>query len=389
MEVPAVVKLQAGERVFAVSKALLLNHQTTFFRALFNERLSPIKTEEGHYFLDRDPDLFACIVKVLRDPRAILEVPLTMPVLNELEYFQLSDQVIGPNCILLTGGVTDNVDSLKSYAYFPAIDRYMELPDAGYNLKYSGCVQTKRGLVAVFNPPESNEVEMLTYSPSGTVSHASGNGPLECYSLPHENAVSTNDGKFVYIPHAADAGHCIMMKWDVEADKYLKMASPLQAHIEGDPFRLTGCGDSLVAITVRGGIIWTYDYASTCSWKKLPFNLYKNDVFFFAAASAGEFVYVMSDDPSTYVINMRTLKVCIVYAMEDERFPIERRTTVACDDRLFLFGGHVRGKSVDDACFFRGTVRSTIRRLPIAVTGMAAWTIPTSHLVMKMFPSFN
>lgn len=388
MEVPAVVKLQAGERVFLISRSLLLGTRSRFFTALLDDvHLTPVKTQDGNYFIDRDPDDFANIVKVIRNPRAVFEMNLTVHLLNELEYFQLSDSILGPSCILLTGETVDKECPVHSYAYFPALNRYAKLPKADCCLSYTECINTPRGLLAFARLEEATfRWGFYMYKPSGSISIVTIPEELSFASVGHVCVATTHGGRHVYIPNMLMGTRKVMKQWAVETNTWSSFSMPPGV----DEIDAVASCDNVLYILTPSRTIWkctTSDHICT----KLPFSISAEPGLVLDALAAGEYLYVTTGDNKVTAINTRTLKLREVkspgHETLDKTFD---EAMVACDGRLFLFGGaDADEKPVRDALYYNGFTSHTISPLPKAAAKMAAWAIPTSQLLAEIYPSFD
>ncbi|KAK2161189.1 hypothetical protein LSH36_120g10014 [Paralvinella palmiformis] len=88
-----IIHLNVGGRRFSTSKQTLTWIPDTFFSSMLSGRMSAFKDETGAIFIDRDPDLFAKILKYLRSKEIDLKNTDIHCLRHEAEYFGLTPLV--------------------------------------------------------------------------------------------------------------------------------------------------------------------------------------------------------------------------------------------------------------------------------------------------------
>lgn len=84
----AVVALNVGGKKFQTLRATLTKHQDTYFTRLFNGEIPAHLDSEGNYFIDRDGELFACVLEGLRTDH--WNTPTQDALQKELEFYGLN-----------------------------------------------------------------------------------------------------------------------------------------------------------------------------------------------------------------------------------------------------------------------------------------------------------
>eukprot|EP01118_Nematostelium_gracile_P008854 TRINITY_DN2954_c0_g1_i2.p1 TRINITY_DN2954_c0_g1~~TRINITY_DN2954_c0_g1_i2.p1 ORF type:complete len:613 (-),score=130.85 TRINITY_DN2954_c0_g1_i2:72-1712(-) len=91
-----IVKLNVGGTIFEVSKEAMTKNKKSLFFQLFEGDVPLIETEDGSFFLDRDPTHFDQIIAFIND-RDNFTIPETIEqqeeMLQEAEYYQLEDLI--------------------------------------------------------------------------------------------------------------------------------------------------------------------------------------------------------------------------------------------------------------------------------------------------------
>ncbi|KER23575.1 hypothetical protein T265_08567 [Opisthorchis viverrini] len=113
-----IVHLNVGGRKFSTSRNTLLWSGDSFFSVLLGGRIPSCKDEDGAYFIDRDPDLFAVILNYLRTRELNVSGIDPITLRNEAEFYGLDSLV--KKLSLCEEVFTGNCGDLLFHGYFPS-----------------------------------------------------------------------------------------------------------------------------------------------------------------------------------------------------------------------------------------------------------------------------
>ncbi|TGZ47686.1 hypothetical protein CRM22_011033 [Opisthorchis felineus] len=113
-----IVHLNVGGRKFSTSRNTLLWSGDSFFSVLLGGRIPSCKDEDGAYFIDRDPDLFAVILNYLRTRELNVSGIDPITLRNEAEFYGLDSLV--KKLSLCEEVFTGNCGDLLFHGYYPS-----------------------------------------------------------------------------------------------------------------------------------------------------------------------------------------------------------------------------------------------------------------------------
>lgn len=111
----AVIKLNVGGKLFYTRASTLQTVASSFLANLVSGRFPRALSNGDEIFLDRDPEYFDVILNWLRSPCAhTLTAHITSPqFINELEYFGLTQAMLGDTKLMVFGGQAANVQTAQ------------------------------------------------------------------------------------------------------------------------------------------------------------------------------------------------------------------------------------------------------------------------------------
>merc|ERR1719419_142049 len=89
-----VITLKVGSKLFSTSLSTLRSIKGTFFDKMFSKGANITITEDGEYFIDRNPDTFGYVLDYIRNGDLLIKTTdenVRMEVLDDAEYFELPE----------------------------------------------------------------------------------------------------------------------------------------------------------------------------------------------------------------------------------------------------------------------------------------------------------